>query len=455
MSTGPQLSLEPTSITVFRKWIISRGGYIHPALRFVKGLFGMSVHTTGDLPCDSKIISCPFTLAITPESSKQALSIFCHLSTDGAEHLEKLSKRELICTYLVLHWLLEEEGSDWSLSSAFQHLPYLDTLPSADVLRTPLHFCETELSLLRATNLYGATIDRTAERRSEWERCRYYIGITRAGWENGFTWQRYLTAATYLSSRAFPSTILSSTPSLVATEDSYPILLPGVDSLNHARAHKVSWCIDFDPDLSSPTHHISLVIHSASQAHTEIFNNYGPKPNSELILGYGFSLSNNPDDTIVLKIGGMPQSGLEGIEAQRWEVGRRARGIEGIWEELKATLSQFQEEPVEWMIALEAAEMLNEMVGCKLKALPCVSEVQPETVRGDVLQMIQHYVQGSYIGLSHIYYSTDILVSTTGQEMILQSIAAFADAQRELAISKARENGMELVFEDAEADDSA
>lgn len=36
-----------------------------------------------------------------------------------------------------------------------------------------------------------------------------------------------------------------------------------------------------------------------------MFNNYGPKPNEELFLGYGFVLSPNPDEVVALRLGGM------------------------------------------------------------------------------------------------------------------------------------------------------
>jgi hypothetical protein len=78
---------------------------------------------------------------------------------------------------------------------------------------------------------------------------------------------------------------------------------------------------------------ISLVTHGASKAGAEIFNNYGAKPNSELLLGYGFTLRANPDDTIVLKVGGRGAgasvSGAAG--QQQHEVGRGARGAESVW----------------------------------------------------------------------------------------------------------------------------
>jgi hypothetical protein len=208
---------------------------------------------------------------------------------------------------------------------------------------------------------------------------------------------------TYLSSRAFPSTILSPTPSLTPTISSHPILLPAVDSFNHARGHPVSWMVDplhsdislSGPSLASPhdAYQISMITHKSTAAHIEVFNNYGPKPNSELILGYGFSFPANPDDTIVLKV-----AGGANISDKAWEVGRDARGSEGLWEALTALFAQRvyegADEPTESERELEAAETLLGMVERKLMALPSV--VDAKGVREDVLQMIRNYVEGQF-----------------------------------------------------------
>ena len=115
------------------------------------------------------------------------------------------------------------------------HRPYVEILPTTDKLRTSLHFTPQELELFRGTNLYGATLDRQKAWEQEWEVCRSRIAVTNSYIAHRFTWELYLTASTHLSSRAFPSTLLSDHPTLVSTPGSYPILLPGVDSLNHAR----------------------------------------------------------------------------------------------------------------------------------------------------------------------------------------------------------------------------
>ena len=136
-----------------------------------------------------------------------------------------------------------------------------------------------------------------------------------------------------------------------------------------------------------------MTIHKSTMAHTEVFNNYGLKPNSELILGYGFSLPVNPDDTIVLKVGG----GVDILD-KTWEVGRNARGAEGLWMALTTLFAQNaddgQEDTTEWECEFEAAETLLGMVERKLLTLPHVMDEAQEGVRGDVLQMIRHYVEG-------------------------------------------------------------
>ena len=72
----------------------------------------MSVLTTEDMSHDSKVVSCPFSLAITPQSSKVALLALSKLNNDTDDRLDTLSERELICTYIVVHWLLEEDHLD-------------------------------------------------------------------------------------------------------------------------------------------------------------------------------------------------------------------------------------------------------------------------------------------------------------------------------------------------------
>jgi hypothetical protein len=67
----------------------------------------MEVHAREDVPLDSCIVSCPFSLAVTPQVSKNALVAL--LKSSAA--LDKWTERQLICTYLSLHWVIGHSDS--------------------------------------------------------------------------------------------------------------------------------------------------------------------------------------------------------------------------------------------------------------------------------------------------------------------------------------------------------
>ncbi len=222
------------------------------------------------------------------------------------------------------------------------------------------------------------------------------------------------------------------------------MLIPGVDALNHARAQPISWVLTCPPTSSSPssstanashgTMSISLVAHSASKAGAEIFNNYGAKPNAELLLGYGFTLPANPDDTIVLKIGG----GSGCSAAAQHEVGRGARGAASVWDAIVDAVKQAQgdeEEVPEWQVILESADTLRSMTESLLARLPGGFPVPetPGTLRGDVVEMIGHYV--------------------AGQREVLQGLLQYADDREMDGVASARQDGVVIQLDGDDDDD--
>ena len=146
-------------------------------------------------------MSCPFSLAITPDVSRKAL--ISVLGSSASSALDIWSERELICSYLCLHWILGDaryvrESYFWisagdscvvrSHRDVLAHEPYLDTLPSADKLRTPLHFTHEELEAFRGSNLYGATHDRRRAWQEECNQCREAFAAVNPAWASEFTW---------------------------------------------------------------------------------------------------------------------------------------------------------------------------------------------------------------------------------------------------------------------------
>ena len=211
----------------------------------------------------------------------------------------------------------------------------------------------------------------------------------------------YMTASTHLSSRAFPSSILSPDPSLVSTPSTHPVLIPGVDLLNHKRGQPVSWIISCQ-DPARDTNTVSIVAHPTPRADADasliqVFNNYGPKPNDELILGYGFSLPDNPDDTITLLIGGSATS-------QKWVVGRHAQHVDGLWSDVRRMIANGESD---YEDDLETAAVLSDMVQAKLDGIKTVADVrQSDAIRPAVGVMLEHYIAGRHLLLSVAYLTS-------------------------------------------------
>ncbi|KAF8204763.1 SET domain protein [Pholiota molesta] len=386
------MSAESSPVLALKSWLLDHGGAFHPNTRFREDFSGSGVVATENLSADSTVVSCPFDLVITQAVAKEAV---LEVLGDSADiRTQGWSERQWISTYLSLHWIVDYAASN--SGDKLLHDRYLDTLPPAENLRTPLHFFPAERDLFKGTNLYGATADREREWRSEWSQCHEPLT-----WSVMHSMEKYLTAATYLSSRAFPSSLLSATPTLIHSPSTQPILIPGEGT-------------------TSEKPKISLVIHTPAVQGQELFNNYGPKPNSELILGYGFSIPRNPDDTIVLKIGG--------IGGNKWEIGREARGTEGLWEEVLQTFVGSEEHYATYEDILDASGMLEEMVQTLIQRLPNGQLSNAQELRPEVVTMFNHYLEG--------------------QRDILSSLLGFCRAREQDALKMAKDEGIDLVLEE-------
>lgn len=175
------------------------------------------------------------------------------------------------------------------------------------------------------------------------------------------------------------------------------MLFPVIDSLNHRRALPISWLVHSSQNERA----LALVVHSPIEKGEEAFNNYGPKPNSELILVYGFSLAENPDDTIVLKIGG----GHSATTGKKWEVGRDANGIEEVYAAILEEMSsggqietRIEDESTALQLQYDAASMLQSMLEQMLLKFTTLSNLDllhnDAGIRPAVLQMVRHYMEG-------------------------------------------------------------
>lgn len=94
-------------------------------------------------------------------------------------------------------------------------------------------------------------------------------------------------------------TVLMDMSHVAADDLDFPVLFPGMDASNHNHSAKVDWT--FDPGR------FSLACTDGVAAGEQVYNNYGPKGNDELLLGYGFCIANNPFDTVMLTLKPPPE----------------------------------------------------------------------------------------------------------------------------------------------------
>lgn len=144
-----------------------------------------------------------------------------------------------------------------------------------------------------------------------------------------------------------------------------------------------------------------MVLHNGAAEHSELYNNYGAKPNSEFLLGYGFTLPSNPDDTMAFKLPG---------EGTRWEIGRKVTGdlprlFEAVEERMKTQLG-FSAEDLEEMdevekvdLSLEATDLFQEMLQGLIMKLPTwihEDNHQPRAgIRPEILEIVRPYIEGA------------------------------------------------------------
>ncbi|KAG8726327.1 hypothetical protein FRC12_023496, partial [Ceratobasidium sp. 428] len=148
----------------FRAWAAKNQVFIHPSLEFVPSSSGHNICSNSGIPPDTKVLSCPFDVAITAPQSRAAIeSLFQDKAVNIPAIIEGWNERQLVCVYIALHFI-------WTKAKG-RHQPYLNMLPPPSKLLTPLYFNQDELGMLEGSNLHPATLRRLQEWQTEWKQC--------------------------------------------------------------------------------------------------------------------------------------------------------------------------------------------------------------------------------------------------------------------------------------------
>ncbi|KAK9471265.1 uncharacterized protein V1510DRAFT_404245 [Dipodascopsis tothii] len=252
------------------RWAEAHGGFRARELEFyVDNETGSGARATAPLGEGARLLECPRALVL--DAGAAVARLYSDPGRAPPERTPTVHVRLLVC--------LEALAGDDSLWA-----PYMAALPRR--FTTPLFFTPADEPYLAGTNLAGEAAAREREWRAEWAAVAAEPPDRLPA---ACSWDLYLWACTVLTSRAFPST-------LFGEPESYPVLVPLVDALNHRPREAVEWAV-------GPAG-MALVAAAARPCGAELFNNYGPKGNEELLMGYGFCLPDNEFDTVALRLHG-------------------------------------------------------------------------------------------------------------------------------------------------------
>ncbi|KAJ1917443.1 hypothetical protein H4219_003186 [Mycoemilia scoparia] len=253
------------------KWLQSSGASFDKIELKPDGDGGFGAYTNCKTEKDECLASIPYNLAITENVALETLK----------DHLiQPLRGARIMCLFLVYERWVRGDSSFWS--------PYIDCLPKT--FSTPFYYNDDELKFLKGTPTETAIAARLDKYKEDWKAVRSSIPTSMISDEQ-LSWENYLWSANVYSSRAFPSSLV---PGLDAEGSHNEALFPLLDMLNHRPTQPITW----DSTDSS----IKFIFRDSFEAGEQVFNNYGPKSNQELLMSYGFCIPGNIQDLYHVKL---------------------------------------------------------------------------------------------------------------------------------------------------------
>ncbi|EJT70203.1 hypothetical protein GGTG_12376 [Gaeumannomyces tritici R3-111a-1] len=175
--------------------------------------------------------------------------------------------------------------------------PYIATLPQPEHLASwalPAFWPDDDAAFLAGTNAAVAAAEMRANAASEARQARRALAAAGYASHAEYTSLRYRWAYCIFTSRSFrPSLVVPATLWEAGLKDragcemdDFSVLMPLFDVGNHDPLAEVAW------DANSVPGQCRLVVSGdgAFEPGRQLFNNYGPKTNSELLVAYNFVL---------------------------------------------------------------------------------------------------------------------------------------------------------------------
>ncbi|KAF2707018.1 SET domain-containing protein [Pleomassaria siparia CBS 279.74] len=293
-------------------WFSQNKGWLNPHVRVVfDDSRGFHVIASRPLNCPM-VARCPLSLTLSYLCLDHSQDRVPHVTSPLQNCLGKLPDFVLNYLFLVEQGHLGKD-SPWH--------PYISCLPTPKTMTTPIWFTDEDMECLKGTNLMQATKDRLQGLREQWVHAQAVMSESGVAMPSEFDFLQFRWAATIFTSRAFIS------DHILPDRPTFPILFPVIDILNHSVEAKVEWNF-------SPHQDFTLNLLGKVDEGVELLNNYAPKQNDELLMGYGFCIPDNPVEQFAIKMQVPPEiiqqvSGSVELDAELIPFGMPASSLHG------------------------------------------------------------------------------------------------------------------------------
>ncbi|PBP19402.1 SET domain-containing protein [Diplocarpon rosae] len=296
------------SVEALLEWARAHGTSISPNVQiYTDVLTGLSFRALQDIPPSTKLVNCSYATTLSYLNAMGAAAQFeRHSEPFPASFLEvlKVDNPHIIGHFYIMQQFLLKDRSFW-----WHYIRLLPQPHSGDPLGLPVLWPEEDRRWLDGTNAEPPIKRRNELWEQEWEQGIALLKKEFQGWED-YTLSLYQWAAGIFGSRGFRASL--TVPEEILVKDSlhfseqlklnlehikrdrFSVLLPVTDIGNHDGVNHVEWA-------PNPTH-FSLINRLVITTETQIYNYYGDKSNSELLVGYGFTLPDSEKDIVNLKL---------------------------------------------------------------------------------------------------------------------------------------------------------
>lgn len=275
---------------------VKEGAIICPHLKFEKTEFaGISafIDNNQNISSDPISIELPNSFIIKPEDAFKAL---------GIKESEITIDENIVFKFYLACIKLNHLPND-------KFKPYIDLLPSLKDINSPLSMHENSLYVFDNTSLQKSYI---IEKLEALKKDLKLIESLNLSSNLKISFDDYLWSHLIITSRAFPYRIINP-----AADPHLVMLLPIIDLLNHKPNSKVEWSSSSNGNFKFSN--LDTHDNDKDDNKIEIFNNYGPKSNAELLMGYGFVLEDNEFESLQLSLS-LGNELKENLKKQ-WNVG--------------------------------------------------------------------------------------------------------------------------------------